>query len=483
MIRPTGFAAILTLSLAACALAACGLAACGSATANDGAGGSGGQGQGDGGSNASGGAAPSGGSSSGGSFGGEGGDASGGTAPGPSTECGETIEPSAVQIEISPEDDLAEALANAPAGATVLLADGTYDVGADGLWVGADGVLVRAASGDRASVILDGGYRQSSGGVLNVAGRSDVTLAHLTITRGRYHLVHVTGGPEGPSARARLYDLELVDPGEQAVKINSNYDFDSDAGEVACSSFLLTDEGRSVVMQNEAAGSFCYTGGIDAHRAQSWTVRDNVIEGFWCDGDLSEHGIHFWRGSRDTTIQRNLLIDNARGIGLGLGQPGDGRTYDDAPCGGQAAEHFGGTIENNMIVGRRAELFSSPSGMDLGVGLEAACEVLVVHNTVASTEAPFSSMEWRWPETSVRAVNNLVTHELRTRDDASAELVSNVTNAPLSTFVDLEAGDAHLASSSVASPGAAEGAELAPTDFDGDARTATPDVGADQAAD
>ena len=45
-----------------------------------------------------------------------------------------------------------------------------------------------------------------------------MTLAHLTITRGRYHLVHVTGGPEGPSAGARLYDLELVDPEEQAVK-------------------------------------------------------------------------------------------------------------------------------------------------------------------------------------------------------------------------------------------------------------------------
>jgi len=476
MTRPTRLAAILSLALTGC----------GTDAASDGSGGSGGQVQGDGGSNASGGAGsgagPSGGSSSGGALGGQAGDGSGGSEPqGPSTECGETIEPSGVQIEVGPEDDLAAALASAPAGATVLLADGTYDVGEGGLWIGADGVLVRSASGDRASVILDGGYQQTSGGILNVAGRSDVTLAHLTIRRARYHLVHVTGSPEGPSAGARLYDLELVDPGEQAVKVNSNYDFDSDDGELACSHLLLTDEGRSVVMQNESAGSFCYTGGIDAHRAQSWVVRDNVIEGFWCDGDLSEHGIHFWRGSRDTVIERNLLIDNARGIGLGLGQPGSGRTYSDSPCGGQAAEHFGGTIENNMIVGRRPELFSSPSGMDLGVGLEAACEVLVLHNTVASTEAPFSSMEWRWPETSVRALNNLVTHELRTRDSASAELVSNVTNAPLSTFVDVETADAHLASASVASPGDPEGTVLSPSDFDGDARTPTPHVGADQA--
>lgn len=471
--RPAPFVGILTFSLAGC----------GSGAAGDGPEGSGGQVTSTGGSDAAGGTASAGGTSSagasgGGSWGGQAGDDSGGS---PSTHCGEVVEPSTMQIGVGPEDDLAEAVANAPSGATLLLADGTYDVGAEGLWIGADDVLVRAASGDRGSVILDGGYRQTSGGLINVAGRSNVTLAHLTVVRARYHLVHVTGGPDGPSVAARLYDVHLVDPGEQAVKINGNYDFDSDDGEIACSTIELTDAGRSVVMQNESAGSFCYTGGIDAHRARNWTVRDNLIEGFWCSNeDLSEHGIHFWRGSRDTVIERNLLIDNARGIGLGLGQAGSGRSYDDAPCAGTAAEHYGGLVHSNMIVGRRAELFASPSGMDLGVGLEAACEVLLVHNTVASTEAPFSSMEWRWPETSVRVVNNLVTHELRTRDNASAELVSNVTSAPASTFFDLAAADAHLASASTSSLGAPEGTELAPEDFDGDERPETPHVGADQ---
>ena len=74
----------------------------------------------------------------------------------------------------------------------------------------------------------------------------------------------------------------------------------------------------------------CIHRGIDAHDASGWTVRDNYISGFWCDGAggafLSEHAIHFWTGSRDTTVSRNKLVDNARGIGFGLG-PG-GRTYD-----------------------------------------------------------------------------------------------------------------------------------------------------------
>lgn len=391
--------------------------------------------------------------------------------------------PSGEVIDVEPGGDLAGAIANAPAGATVMLADGTYDVGPDGLWVGANDVTIRSASGNRDAVILDGGYQQVSGGLLNIAGRSGVTVAHLSIRRARYHTVHVTGGPEGPSPGARLYDLHLQDPGEQAVKINSNYDFDNDDGEIACSSIELTDEGRAQVMMYESSGIFCYTGGIDAHRARGWTIRDNDIRGFWCSNEyLSEHGIHLWRGCRDTIIERNLLVDNARGIGLGLGQPNEGRTYDDDPCPGVAlAGHYGGVIRNNVVIGTRPELFASPSGMDVGIALEAACNATIVHNTVASTQPPYSSIEWRWPETTVALVNNLVTHNLRERDGGVATPAGNLENADIAMLVDPAGGDAHLVAGAAAiDAGDPSGVELAPEDLDGDARTAPVDVGADE---
>ena len=63
-------------------------------------------------------------------------------------------------------------------------------------------------------MVIDGGYQQSGGGLLNVMGRDGTTIAHLTLRRARYHLVHVTGGPRGPSTNTRLFDLHLVDPGE-----------------------------------------------------------------------------------------------------------------------------------------------------------------------------------------------------------------------------------------------------------------------------
>jgi hypothetical protein len=116
--------------------------------------------------------------------------------------------------------------------------------------------------------------------------------------------------------------------------------------------------------------------------------------------------------------------------------------------------------------------------MDLGIGLESACEVDVAHNTVASSQAPFSSIEWRFAMTSARVVNNLVTHNLRPRNDATAELLGNVENADLGSFQDFASHDLHLNDSSLTGIGHELGAELAPTDFDGNPRSDSPNVGA-----
>jgi hypothetical protein len=105
-----------------------------------------------------------------------------------------------------------------------------------------------------------------------------------------------------------------------------------------------------------------------------------------------------------------------------------------------------------------------------------------VHNTVASASPPFSSIEWRWAESNPRVVNNLVTHNLRERDGAVAELVANLENAAADTFIDLAGHDVHLAAGAAAAidQGDPQGSDLAGTDFDEDARDAAPDIGADE---
>jgi hypothetical protein len=71
------------------------------------------------------------------------------------------------------------------------------------------------------------------------------------------------------------------------------------------------------------AGLRLYTGGIDAHQARDWVVRANRFTGIYCeDGEVAEHAIHFWTGSRDTLIENNVIVNCSRGIGLGLVQSG-----------------------------------------------------------------------------------------------------------------------------------------------------------------
>lgn len=418
------------------------------------------------------GATGSGGAGAGGGAGGSGNTGGGGSGGGgPSASgCEPLPPPSGNVIEVTPAQagELPGILLAAQAGDTILLQDGDYLLGGATLQVAAPGVTVRSQSGDRAAVVLDGEW--ASPEILFITA-SDVTIADLTVTRAINHPVHVTPGGDGDVTGVLLYNLAVIDPGQQAIKINPDAARTSfvDDGTVACSHIELTDDGRAHVQG-------CYTGGIDAHQARGWRVYDNTITGFWCNDGLSEHAVHFWTGGRDTVIERNTIVDCARGVGLGLGDATAGRTYADDPCPGVAnVGHYGGVVRNNFV-------YASIAGFDSGISLEQACGASVLHNTVVSTGAPFSSIEWRFAGTSATIVNNLVSHNLVERDGAQASASGNIEGAAMSLFVDAAAGDLHLRSDAAAAidMGAAVPDGLVVDDIDGDARAGAPDVGADE---
>ena len=131
-----------------------------------------------------------------------------------------------------------------------------------------------------------------------------------------------------------------------------------------------------------------------------------MIEGFWCASGLAEHAVHFWKESRDTTVERNVLRDNARGIGFGMLDSGTvARAWTDVPCpaaGGGYVDHFGGVARNNVVSAHASGLFASEYGFDCGVCLWQACGAQALHNTVWSGDpaASFSAVEWRFANTS-----------------------------------------------------------------------------------
>jgi len=384
-------------------------------------------------------------------------------------------------VNVSNVSQLQDAVNIATPGDVILIADGTYNLDGVYLWVDTPNLTLRSASGNRDAVVLDGNYLTDE---IVVVAASNVTVAHLTLREAYYHPIHVVSTTSSDTLNTLIYDLQVVDPGQQAIKINPwavDGTYFPDDGTIACSHIKLTAAGRDQVW---AINGSCYTGGVDAHAARGWSIRDNLIEGFWCDSGLSEHAIHLWRVCRDTVVERNATRDNARGIGFVLMSGGAARTYGDDPCPGTGyVDHYDGVIRNNFVSAGSSGLFGSADGFDCGVCLASACGAEAFHNTVASTQAPLSaSIEWRYSTTDADITNNLATHNYRQRDGASATLSGNLASQPLSLFVDGAGGDLHLLPTAsvaldqvAAPPGVSD-------DFDGEARPAgaASDVGADE---
>jgi hypothetical protein len=388
-------------------------------------------------------------------------------------------QPTGVIVNVSTVSELVDAVNQAEAGTTILIADGTYHLAGAYLRVDVSDVVLRSASGNREAVILDGDYITTE--IIQIVD-SGVTVADLTLREAYNHPVHVMSTESSSTDNVLLYNLHIIDPGEQAVKINpADATHFTDNGVIACSYIELTDTGRSYIRDN------CYTGGIDAHQSRDWLIRDNIINGFWCPTGLSEHAIHFWRASRDTLVERNTLINNARGIGFGMATEGEARSYFDDPCpaaGGTYVDHYGGIIRNNIVFANSDSLFSSEYGFDCGICLWTACGADLLHNTIFSTQAPFSSIEWRFDNTWIDVTNNLVSHNLQERDGAHAVQGGNITGAQESWFLNATEGDLHLSDEAlqVIDQGVLVPTGLCDSDMDGDPRPIgnARDVGADE---
>jgi len=419
----------------------------------------------------------SGGTSSGGVAGGGtggGGTGGGGTGGSPSLACPTLAAPTGTTVDVTPADagTLHSQVLGAAAGTTFLLADGTYSISSI-LQLSKTGVSLRGKSNDATKVIIDGKYAVTE---LVQVKASDVTIAHLTLTHAVDHAIHATPPGVGQDVKNLLvYGVRLVDNGEQFIKVNPNGSNPGyvDEGRVECSEFVMTAAGRPKV---ESCCGGCYTGGIDVHAGWKWVVRNNRFEGIYCDnGGLAEHAVHFWRGSRDTLVENNTIVDCARGIGFGLGNGAGDRVYPDNPYGGAKLAHYDGIIRNNVI-------WANIPWYDTGIELDIAKEPHVFHNTVmhgtGATKA-FSSIDYRFAETFAVIQNNL-TNKITQRDGAQGTVDHNLQNTPLGYFTTAGA-DFHLTAGAANAIDKGVSVAEAGIDLDGEPHTVgAPDLGADE---
>ena len=373
-----------------------------------------------------------------------------------------------------PGDDLQAAIDALSNGDTLELQSGTYSLTAP-LTLNLDGITIRSQSGNRGDVILDGGGVATS--IFEVHAGS-VGLVSMTLTHAFDNGVTIL--PNGADiADIQLYDLAIVDNAQFGVYMNAdNNTFFADNGTIACSHIELTDAGRGDVRNG------CRTAGIEAERVQGWTVTDTTAAGFWCENGSAFAAIRFWRGSRDTLIQRSRGENSRRGIVLGFGSDAIVRSYTDQPCGaGVLTQHYGGRVINSVAWANDGDLEASASGIEDGIGIESACEVQVLHNSVSIGDlASDGDIVHRYPNTSGIIANNLVHETVRRLDGSLADTGSNIENLNNSEWVSVSTGDMHLAPAATTPIGAGDPAYLAdvPDDVDGQTRTDPPDAGMDE---
>lgn len=339
---------------------------------------------------------------------------------------------------------------------TIRLADGVYTLN-DTLYVNASNVTITSQSGVRENVVIQGDAMSSSarvGNLIRVAG-SNFKLSAVTLQRTGWHLIQVAGEENADNPQIR--DCILRDAYEQLVKVTgtaANANTRSDGGVIENCLFEYT----------AGIGPQYYIGGIDAHGARDWAIRGNTFRNIISPNTtVAEYAVHFWNGSQDNLVEKNLIVNCDRGIGFGLGDQGN----------------TGGTIRNNMIY----HAANKGQFADVGIGLQNSPGSSVYGNTIYMEHSYPSAIEYRFAGTTgVTIVNNLMNKSLSQIQGATGTTGSNLTNAQAGWFVSAATGDLHLASAvtSVVDRGQAV-ADLT-EDFDGDVRPggSSNDIGADE---
>ena len=328
---------------------------------------------------------------------------------------------SAATIYVSNTSGLINAVNSANssgANTTIFLSDGTYTL-STGLWINAPNITIAGQSGNRQNVVIQGDAMSSSASVQSIFS---VTGTHfevrdLTLQKCRNHIIQIKG--ENNADYPVVKNCILRDSYEQLLKVSVDLNNTSVAADNGLVEGCLFEYSAGI-------GPQYYIGGVDAHAAKNWIVRNNIFRNIISpSGSVAEFAVHFWNHSADNIVEKNLIINCDRGIGFGL----EGRP------------NSGGTICNNMIY----HATNIGTFADVAICLIESQNSKVFNNTVFMEHNYPWAIEYRFPATrNVLIVNNLTNKPIISRDGASGSVANNYTNASRQWFVASDVGDLHL---------------------------------------
>ena len=368
--------------------------------------------------------------------------------------------PGGTIITVSTESALQVAVNSITSGTTIMVQPGTYNLTST-LWLNrnVDNVAIRGSTDSCDDVVLIGrGMSNPSYGNVPhgiwIGNARNVLVANLTIREVYYHPIQLD--PNAGAQAPRIYNVRLIDAGEQFVKSSARTSGTSGVnnGVVEYSVMEYTTTARSN-----------YTNGVDVHQGANWIVRHNLFRNIRAPaGQLAGPAVLMWNGSRDSIVENNLFLNVQYGIALGLN-------------GSKADDHLGGIVRNNFF-----HRNSSQSG-DVGITINNSASTKVLHNTVILSGTYPNAIEYRFSATTgVEIRYNLTDGAVQQRDGAMGTVANNVTSAQSSWFVNAATGDLHLAAIATAAIDKAAAHPSVATDYDAETRPQgpAPDIGADE---
>ena len=343
--------------------------------------------------------------------------------------------------------------------ATVLVADGIYDI-AEPIYIQRGrNIVLRGASNDPTKTVLRGrGFFEGKpdDDLLRIGKVENVTIAYLTFTECRSYGIKVEA--ENFPKDVHIYSCHFKNIGTRMIKGSTSQQGMAVGGSIRYCRFENTK-----IPPHEWLFEGDYITAIDMMALDGWQISDNFFKDIKGRNGGARGAVFIWVRSRNVTVERNAIVNCDRGISFG--NPSGSSNY----VPGQ--EHIRNSIiRNNFIV----------PGPDAGIELWWADHIKVYNNTIWRDDAEGPGLRGgadEWKITHVDVVNNLVrgTNMLA----GGVRLRSNLffSDFPIDAL-DPHRTNLRLAPFSEKVVNKGTPLQEVVDDFEGRPRKATPDIGA-----
>ncbi len=351
-------------------------------------------------------------------------------------------------------------------GATILVADGLYAMSRT-LTIRTDNATLRSESGNRDRVVLDFAESRHHEGIA-ISYCDGVTIADLTVQNVRQNGIKINSNFDVD--HVTIYNVIGHNVWQRHIKgprvpdKNDQPDFSHDCRVQYCLFYNDRPKRRGDEPWEDANTQmgYNYIGGIDVMSAKGWTISDNVFTAIRGKTGEARGAIFMWHNSTDCVIERNIIIDCDTGICLG-----------NSSARGQRRHANGFIVRNNFVV--------RCSENNILADHTRNCKIL--NNTVHDPDSRNGRLlRVVHANDDLLVANNLFSGPRIVTElvEGRIELRNNLVRPCPDYFANAKQGDLHLNDRATEAINQATREHDVPYDIDGQPRSNTPDLGADE---